>query len=501
MSEASLVFPFQLFDPHPAIERGRKVFLIEDSLVFGDPHVGLGCHKQRLILLRAAMQSYGETLRVRGYDVEYCPWREGWTIRDALAELTRGGFDELHVCETVDFLLNKRIERRRERVGFRVVWHDTPMFLTPRDVLAEHFEGGKKPFMARFYQAQRSRMGILVDGSGAPAGGRWSFDDENRKPMPKRGLEAPPPLQTAASADVQRVIASVEADFPDDYGAVESFHYPVTHAAAARWLDEFFENRLERFGPYEDAISGRERTLFHSILTPMLNIGLLTPQQVVDRTLEFAAERDVPLNSLEGFIRQIIGWREFMRGAYDYLGVPMRNGNFWEFEDRPIPDAFYRGETGVEPVDVCIRRALETGYCHHIERLMILGNFMLLCGFHPKRVCDWFMELFVDAYDWVMVPNVHGMSQFGDGGMFTTKPYISGSNYVLKMSDFRRGPWCDAWDGLFWTFIERHEAFFRSQHRLGMMARQLDRMKPEKLKAHRENAAAFLGGLDAGGSV
>jgi len=495
MSEATLVFPFQLFDPHPALERGRKVVLIEESLVFGDPHVGLACHKQRIVLLRVAMRAYGSTLESRGHDVEYVGWREGKTIGDSLAELAGQGFDELHLCEVVDFLLMKRLERERRRLGLKLVWHDTPMFLTPGEVLAEHFQGRRKPFMARFYKAQRSRMGILVDSSRQPVGGHWSFDDENRKPMPKRGLEAPSLPRAAVSADVQRGIASVEACFPDYFGATEPFVYPVTHVAAARWLDEFLENRLDRFGPYEDAISGRERTLFHSVLTPMLNIGLLTPRQIVDRTLEFAAERDVPLNSLEGFVRQVIGWREFMRGAYDYLGVPMRNGNFWEFEDRPIPEAFYRGETGVEPVDVCIRRALETGYCHHIERLMILGNFMLLCGFHPKRVCDWFMELFVDAYDWVMVPNVHGMSQFGDGGLFTTKPYLSGSNYVLKMSDYRRGSWCEIWDGLFWSFIERHQAFFRSQHRLGMMARQLDRMDPEKLRAHRKNAEAFLEGL------
>jgi len=501
MRAATLVFPFQLFDPHPAIERGRKVFLIEESLVFGDPHVGIACHKQRIVLLRAALRAFGETLTSRGHDVEYVVWREGRTLGDILAEWVGQGFAELHLCEVVDFLLRKRLERGRCRLGFKLVWHDTPMFLTPGEALSEHFQGQKKPFMARFYQAQRRRMGILVDGSGEPAGGRWSLDDENRKPMPKRGLDVPAPQQARRSEAVDLALASVKEEFPDYHGEAEPFAYPVTHDASARWLDEFLEHRLERFGAYEDAISGREGILFHSVLTPMLNIGLLTPRQVVDRTLEFAAEREVPLNSLEGFVRQIIGWREFMRGAYEYLGVPMRNGNFWELEDRPIPEAFYRGETGVEPVDVCIRRALETGYCHHIERLMILGNFMLLCGFHPKRVCDWFMELFVDAYDWVMVPNVHGMSQFGDGGMFTTKPYISGSNYVLKMSDYRRGPWCEVWDGLFWSFIERHQAFFRSQHRLGMMARQLDRMKPEKLKAHRRNAAAFLEGLGVSSSA
>ena len=173
----------------------------------------------------------------------------------------------------------------------------------------------------------------------------------------------------------------------------------------------------------------------------------------------------------------------------------MRTSNFWQFDDRPIPDAFYSGSTGLPPIDDAIRHALDTGYCHHIERLMLLGNVMLLCGFHPTRIYTWFMELFVDAYDWVMVPNVYGMSQFADGGIFTTKPYLSGSNYVRKMSDYRKGPWCEVWDGLFWSFIHRHDDFFRSQYRLAMMARNLDRMAPETLLDHQRRAGAFLDGL------
>ena len=184
-----------------------------------------------------------------------------------------------------------------------------------------------------------------------------------------------------------------------------------------------------------------------------------------------------------------------MAVMYRRHGVVMRNSNFWQFEDRPIPDAFYTGTTGLPPVDDAISHALSSGYCHHIERLMLLGNIMLLCGFHPQRVYQWFMELFVDAYDWVMVPNVFGMSQFADGGLFTTKPYLSGSNYVRKMSDYKKGAWCDVWDGLFWSFIKRHEDFFRKQYRLAMMARNLDRMDPGTLLDHQRCASGFLDGL------
>ena len=227
----------------------------------------------------------------------------------------------------------------------------------------------------------------------------------------------------------------------------------------------------------------------------MLNVGLLTPEQVLRRALEAGESRSIPLNSLEGFVRQIIGWREFMAAMYQRHGRQMRTTNFWGFEDRPLPDAFYAGTTGLPPIDDAIHHALETGWCHHIERLMLIGNLMLLCGFHPDRIYQWFMDLFVDAYDWVMVPNVYGMSQFADGGLFTTKPYLSGSNYVRKMSDYPKGDWCDIWDGLFWSFIHRHQGFFRSQYRLAMMARNLDRMAPETLLAHQQRASQFLDGL------
>ena len=344
---------------------------------------------------------------------------------------------------------------------------------------------------------QRKRLDLLIDPDGGPVGGRWSFDADNRKKLPKGILVPEPPAErsSAANAIVESARTQLIREGVTGIGSWDGFHYPVTHGDAARWLDQFLEQRLRQFGAYEDAISTQHQVMWHSVLTPMLNIGLLTPQQVLDRTLERAEAGDIPLNSLEGFLRQIVGWREFMAAMYRRHGVEMRNGNFWGFDDRPIPSAFYTASTGLPPIDDAIRHALETGYCHHIERLMLLGNVMLLCGFHPTRIYTWFMELFVDAYDWVMVPNVYGMSQFADGGIFTTKPYLSGSNYVRKMSDYRKGEWCDTWDGLFWTFIHRHQDFFRRQYRLAMMARNLDRMAPDVLLTHQRRASGFLDAL------
>jgi deoxyribodipyrimidine photolyase-related protein len=228
----------------------------------------------------------------------------------------------------------------------------------------------------------------------------------------------------------------------------------------------------------------------------MLNLGLITPQQVLNRTLEAADSSEIPINSLEGFLRQIIGWREFMAAMYKRHGVTMRNSNFWNFEDRPIPDAFYQGTTGIPPIDDAIKRALDTGYCHHIERLMLLGNMMLLCGFHPTRIYTWFMELFVDAYDWVMVPNVYGMSQFADGGLMSTKPYISSSNYIIKMSDYKKGSWSEIWDGLFWTFMDKQREFFKTNPRMRMLISSFDKMNPMKKEKLLVDADNFLNHLD-----
>jgi deoxyribodipyrimidine photolyase-related protein len=269
----------------------------------------------------------------------------------------------------------------------------------------------------------------------------------------------------------------------------------VTAEDAERWLDDFIDQRLEKFGIYEDAIVATESVLHHSLLTPMLNIGLLSPQQVIDKVLAVSTHKDIPLNSLEGFLRQVLGWREFIRIVYDREGRKQRTRNFWGFS-RKIPPSFWTATTGIVPVDETIRKVLKTGYAHHIERLMVLGNFMLLCEFDPDDVYRWFMELFLDAYDWVMVPNVYGMSQYADGGLMTTKPYLSGSNYLMKMGDYAKGDWQQIWDGLFWRFLHRHRDTFRKNPRWSMLLKTLDTMTSEKRDRHLTIAEDFLGQLD-----
>ena len=260
-------------------------------------------------------------------------------------------------------------------------------------------------------------------------------------------------------------------------------------------MNDFIETRFDKFGIYEDAIVANEQALHHSVLSSSLNIGLLTPKQVVDKVILKANAYKIPVNSLEGFIRQIIGWREFIRVVYEREGRKQRTKNYWNFT-RKIPASFWKGTTGIEPVDTVIKKVLQSAYTHHIERLMVLGNFMLLCEFDPDEVYKWFMEFFIDAYDWVMVSNVYGMSQFADGGIMSTKPYISSSNYLIKMSDFKKGEWQQTWDALFWRFMHVHRDFFESNPRIGMLLKTFDKMDKEKRINYLNTAQDFLSMLD-----
>jgi deoxyribodipyrimidine photolyase-related protein len=272
---------------------------------------------------------------------------------------------------------------------------------------------------------------------------------------------------------VKEAIDYVEKEFIGAIGEPRPFLYPTTFAQARNALADFIQNKLRVFGDYEDAIDQKESFLFHSVLSPLLNIGLLTPQEVIEAVLSSYEKDSLPLNSVEGFVRQIIGWREFVRGNYLVKGRSERTSNYFNHTGR-LPNGFWDGTTGIPPVDQTIRRILKTGYCHHIERLMILGNFLLLTECEPNAVYEWFMAYFVDAYDWVMVPNIYVMSQYADEGSFTTKPYISGSNYILKMSNYSKGEWTDLWDGLFWRFLKKHRPLFEKNPRTKVLLNLLD---------------------------
>ena len=499
MRTAALVFPHQLFAEHPALARDPDiVVLVEDSLFFGDAHHPASFHRQKLAYHRATMAAYADRLEAGGRTVERIAYEGPDSALPALAaRLAADGHGRVVVSDVHDFLLAERLKAACSAAGLSLATLETPMFLNDPLDNADWRRTRKRWHMADFYTWQRKRLDVLMDGDD-PVGGRWSFDDQNRKKLPRRERASLPRLPEVSTSDtIRAAIDSVAGQFPDNPGSLDAWHYPIDHAGAADWLARFVDERFVKFGPYEDAIVAGESWLYHGVLTPMLNTGLLTPRQVLDAVLAKADADDLPLNSVEGFVRQIVGWREFMRATYDDIGVPMRTTNRWRHE-RPMPKAFYDATTGIRPIDDTISRVLDTAYCHHIERLMVLGGFMFLCEIDPDDIYRWFMEMFVDAYDWVMVPNAYAMSQHADGGSITTKPYFSGSNYVLKMSDHARGDWCAVWDGLFWRWIDDHRDELGSEPRWAMMVGNVATMEAAKLASHRATAEAFLARLDEG---
>lgn len=492
-----LVFPHQLFWKHPGLKpRPQRVVLIEDSLFFGDHFYPATFHQQKLWLHRASMKRYQQVLETKGFDTQYLDYLD--TDDSLLRHLKSVAKKDRQFCvaDPTDFMLEKRLLRIAAELDIQINFLPNPGFLNQTVENQEYRSGKKRWFMADFYKWQRRRLNILMD-QNEPVGGKWSFDDENRKKVPKKLLNTIPELLRLKRDDVDReAVEYVESRFPENPGSLEQLIYPTSHTDAKKWLRHFLKVRLEQFGPYEDAIVKDQSWLWHSVLTPSLNTGLLTAQQVINETRKFIEHHDVPLNSSEGFIRQVIGWREFMRATYEDLGVTMRNGNHWNHE-RNIPESFYTGNTGIEPIDNTIGRLLQTGYCHHIERLMVLGGFMFLCEFHPRQIYRWFMEMFIDSYDWVMVPNVYSMSQHADGGLTTTKPYFSGSSYVRKMSHYPKGPWCEIWDGLYWRWIWNHVDELAKNPRWAMMCAMAKKMDAAKRNGHLQKANEYLQQLDA----
>lgn len=494
MQKIGLLFPHQLFPHHPIHDDCDVIYLLEEFLFF--KHYAF--HKQKIAFHRASMKAFENHLLQKGKKVKYINSIETYSdIREFIPKLaSEEKIDCIYYIDPTDEWLSNRINTACVASDISTQIYNNPLFLNTKEDLASFFKPTKKSFFqTTFYKQQRKKRNILLDAADQPIGGKWTYDIENRKKYPKK--KTPPSIQYPEKDEYwTEALAYVEKHFSHCPGQIDDYPiYPHTYRAAQTWFQQFLDFRFFDFGTYEDAIVQKEGILNHSVLTPMLNVGLLDVQSVLQESLDFALQQNIPINSTEGFVRQIIGWREFIRGMYECKGNISRTTNFWDFK-RKIPQSFYDGTTGIIPIDQTIQKVLKTGYCHHIERLMVLGNFMLLCEFDPDEVYRWFMELFIDAYDWVMVPNVYGMSQFADGGFFATKPYISGSNYLKKMSDYGNGDWQKTWDGLFWRFMHVHGDFFKKNPRLSMLVHAYNRMSEEKKNEHLKNAEQFLGILD-----
>ena len=484
-----LILGDQLF-PHKYLQEYKKDFfyMAEDiGLCTQEKY-----HKHKLILFLSAMRSYRDELINNNFNVIYNEINQNKNLSySAKLEkvIKNQKVKKIITFKVSDHFFDHILKKTCKKLNVELSFIPNPMFLTKQGLKEKFFEKNNKPFMGNFYKLQRSDLNILMKGKN-PDGGQWSYDELNRKKIPE-SISVPKIkkiLETQNTQQIKKVISNLFDSHP---GSIENFNIPTTRKQALSWLDDFLKNKFFLFGDYEDAISKKGHILFHSLLSPLLNIGLLTPEEVVNKAIKFAKNKKIKINNVEGFVRQIIGWREFIKNVYDYHDSSMKKSNFWGHKLK-LKKSWYDGSTGIEPLDHAINEVNQFGYAHHIIRLMLISNIMNLSGIDPKEIFKWFMEMFIDSSDWVMTPNVFGMGTFSDGGIFATKPYICGSNYLLKMSDYKRGEWCEVVDGLYWQFIEKNKKYIKSNHRLSMMAHSLEKIDPERKKRIFNKANKFI---------
>jgi deoxyribodipyrimidine photolyase-related protein len=428
------------------------------------------------------MRSFKNELK--NFEVTYIQNKKNKTLNELFKLLTKDEVALINLTEVLDNRLEDLLVKYSKKHSIRLNIKASPGFLTDLDWIRNFFSS-KKYSMTSFYIAQRKRLEVLIEDE-KPIGGKWSFDSENRKRLSKE-IELPDVWFPVPGDYVKEAEEYVNTNFPENPGSSTDFEYPISRKQAKKCLEDFIENRLELFGDYQDAVSNRSQFLFHSVLSPSLNIGLLTPRQILEEVLSSHMVKEFPMNSIEGFIRQLIGWREYMRAMYILRHDEFINGNYWD-HDKSLPASFYDASTGIEPLDDTLMKVNQSGYAHHIERLMILGNFCLLAKINPGEVYRWFMEMFIDSYEWVMEPNVLGMSQYADGGGITTKPYVSSSNYIRRMSDYGKGYWSEIWDALFWNFITENKEKIYKIPRMRVIIYNLEKMPDEKINKYSQLA-------------
>ncbi|MCE7869378.1 cryptochrome/photolyase family protein [bacterium CPR1] len=463
-----------------ALDKAHDQVLLIESL---ERARQLPYHKQKMVLLWSGMRHFADELRSQGYRVDYhaaCADYAGAVAHHRERFRPR----RILMMEPADYGV-------AEELGADEITPDS-LFVCPP---------GQKPCarLEHFYRAMRRATGILMDGD-EPHSGRWNYDADNRE-VPEKGHRFPPLPSYPPDAITREVMSLVERELPGHFGHLEEFSWPVTRSQAEHFLEDFLEHRLDLFGPYEDAMVTGERALYHSLLSPLLNLGLLDPLEVCQRAEQRYRSGQARLSSVEGFIRQILGWREFVRQVYRRRMPGYLEGNHLQ-ADLPLPAFYWDGETDMACLREAVTSLMRHGINHHIQRLMVTGNFALIAGVEPRQVNDWYLLAYADAYEWVVSPNVLGLSLFADGGVIASKPYAASANYLNKMSDHCAGchynPRSDCpFNALYWDFLARHQGEFRSNPRMALMVKQLERKGD--LEALRARAAELRSQLRAGG--
>ena len=466
-------------------------------------------HAQKIIAIFAAMRDLAASLEAGGHRVHYCKIDDPENLHDIPANLdmllARYQATEFVYQEPDEWRLDQQLALYAQRIATPCAMVGTEHFLTRRDTATEIFKGRKQWLMEVFYRQMRVRYDVLVDAAKRPVGGRWNFDQENRKAWPGYPSE-PEDLRTRH--DHAALWETIVDSGVNSFGApqADSIPWPLNRDGALEQLDDFVTYGLPRFGDYQDAMSSKAARLFHSLLSFALNVKMLHPSEVIDRAVRAWREGQAPLESVEGFVRQILGWREYIRGVY-WANMPgYAEHNFFDHH-LDLPEWFWTGETGMRCLSQSIGRSLQDAHAHHIQRLMVIGNFALLAGLDPEQLHRWYLGIYIDAFEWVELPNTLGMSQYADGGLLATKPYVSSAAYINRMSDYctgcrydrkqRLGPDACPFNALYWDFFARNRERLAGNHRLAMTFRQLEKMAPDERSAIGQQAAAFRTAIEA----
>ena len=481
-------------------EAGDVVLMVE----VGEEATYVRHHKKKIVYLFSAMRHFAEELRADGLTVDYvtldAKGNSGSFTGEVVRAAKRHQAGRIVATEPGEWRVLEAMRQWEEETGLPVEIRSDDRFLCTHDEFAAWAKDRKSMRMEYFYREMRRRTGYLMTVDGEPEGGQWNYDHDNREALPKE-IEVPARPVFEPDEITRDVIALVERRFGNHFGDIAPMHFAVTRADALKALDGFATDHLPRFGDYQDAMRTGEPYLFHAVVSPYINAGLLLPREVCERALEEYEAGRVPLNAIEGFIRQIIGWREYVRGIY-WLQMPdYEHTNFLEAK-QPLPDFYWTGETRMNCIAQVVGETRAHAYAHHIQRLMVTGTFALLAGLKPHEVEAWYLVVYADAYDWVELPNVHGMILFADGGLLGSKPYAASGQYINRMSDYckgclyavkeRTGPSACPFNYLYWDFLDRNRERIGGNQRLANMYRTWDRFTDEKRDTVRADAKAFL---------
>lgn len=464
-------------------------------------------HPKKIAFILSAMRHFAQALERDGVTVDYVRLDDPDTTGSFTGELVRAVErhcpERVVVTEPGEYRVERAISGWEAELGCLVEVRADDRFLCSRDDFASWADGRKQLVMEFFYREMRKRTGILMDG-GEPVGGQWNFDKENRKKAPK-GLEVPPAPGCAPDRITAEVLELVAERFSGHFGDLDGFGFAVTAEDADAVFEAFVTERLPLFGDYQDAMKVGEPFLFHAVISPYLNVGLLDPRRVIERVERAGREGSAPLNAVEGFIRQILGWREYVRGIY-WLKMPDYAETNALKADRPLPDFFWTGETEMRCLAEAIGQTKREAYAHHIQRLMVTGLFALLIGADPEEVNAWYLAVYADAFEWVELPNTHGMILYADGGLLGSKPYAASGKYIDRMSDYcggcrydvkqQTGPDACPFNALYWHFLMRHEDRLRGNRRMALIYKSLDRFEDAKRAALKAQADDFLETLE-----